>query len=479
MILGIREGADMGVVQTTVRISEIELKGFKNTQYGRIIMPSAGNKDYFSKTADILGIYGQNGSGKTAVIEAMEFVQTLLTGRPLSREVVHYISKDMETCTITVKFIIQTVSKKTMAEYSVQLKRISKSEFEIEHESLCSAAWTGVKFESKKTLIDYGLHSEGPTFTPKYRLEDLIRENDENKVNLSVAKKIARKDLVSFIFGPEGRGVFISASEGASEDYAYIIHSLYQYAGMNLFVISNARAGAISMDFMIPFAFRLDLGERIAKGDLLIRLDEPSVISKEHFEMARKILHEMNVVLDAMIPGLSIGIYDFGEQLLERGEEGHRVELISKRGEITIPLKYESEGIIKIISVLNALMCVYNNASMCLIIDELDAGVYEYLLGELLSVFEKGARGQLIFTSHNLRALEMIHKSSIVFSTTNPSNRYIRLQNIKSNHNLRDMYLRSIVLGGQKEAIYEETDSVEIGRAFRRAGKAVRDGGQD
>ncbi|MDR0923763.1 MAG: ATP-binding protein [Hungatella sp.] len=469
----------MGVVQTMVRISEIELKGFKNTQYGRIIMPSAGNKDFFSKTADILGIYGQNGSGKTAVIEAMEFVQTLLTGRPLSKEAVHYISKDAETCTITVKFIIQADSKKAMAEYSVQLKRISKSEFEIIHETLSSAAWSGEKFESKKNVIDFGLHSEGPIFTPKYRLEDLIRENDENKVNLSVAKKIAGKDLVSFIFGPEGRGVFLSAADGASQDYAYIIQSIYQYAGMNLFVISNAHAGAISMDFMIPFAFRLDLGEKIAKGDLIIRLDEPSVISKEHFEIAGQIFQEMNIVLDAMIPGLSIGIYDFGEQLLERGETGHRVELISKRGDITIPLKYESEGIIKIISVLNALMCVYNNPSMCLIIDELDAGVYEYLLGELLSVFEKGARGQLIFTSHNLRALEMIHKSSIVFSTTNPANRYIRLQNIKSNHNLRDMYLRSIVLGGQKEAIYAETDSVEIGRAFRRAGKAVRDGGQD
>jgi energy-coupling factor transporter ATP-binding protein EcfA2 len=469
----------MGVIQTMVRISEIELKEFKNTKYGRIMMPSAGSKDFFSKTADILGIYGQNGSGKTAVIEAMGVVQTLLTGRPLSKEVVHYISKDAETCTITVKFIIQTDCKKAMAEYSVQFKRISKIDFEIIHETLCSSAWTGDKFESKKTVIDYGLHSEGPIFTPKYRLEDLIRENIENKVNLSVAKKLARKDLVSFIFGPEGRGVFLSAADDAFEDYAYIIQSIYQYAGMNLFVISNAHAGAISMNFMIPFAFRVDLGEKIAKGDLLIRLDEPSVISQEHFKIAGQILHEMNIVLDAMIPGLSIGIYDFGEQLLERGETGHRVELISKRGDITIPLKYESEGIIKIISVLNALMCVYNNPSMCLIIDELDAGVYEYLLGELLSVFEKGARGQLIFTSHNLRALEMIHKSSIVFSTTNPSNRYIRLQNIKSNHNLRDMYLRSIVLGGQKEGIYAETDSVEIGRAFRRAGKAVRDGGQD
>lgn len=467
------------MIQAAVRISEIELKGFKNTQYGRIVMPSSGNKDFFSKTADILGIYGQNGSGKTAVIEAMGFIQALLTGLPLSKETVHYISKEEETCTITVKFVIQTDSKKAMAEYSVQLKRNSKNEFEIIREILSGAAWNGERFESKKTVIDYDLHSDGIIFTPKYRLEALVRENDENKVNLSVAKKIARKDLVSFIFGPEGRPVFLSAADGASEDYAFIIEALYQYAGMNLFVISSAHAGAISMDFMIPFAFRLDLGERIAKGDLLIRLDEPSVISKEHFQMAQQIIHEMNVVIDTIIPGLSIGIYDLGRQLLEWGETGHKVELISKRGEIIIPLKYESEGIIKIVSVLNALMCVYNNASMCLIIDELDSGVYEYLLGELLSVFEKGAKGQLIFTSHNLRALEMLNKNSIVFSTTNPSNRYIRLQNIKSNHNLRDMYLRSIVLGGQKETVYEETDSVEIGRAFRRAGKAVGDGGQN
>ena len=49
----------------------------------------------------------------------------------------------------------------------------------------------------------------------------------------------------------------------------------------------------------------------------------------------------------------------------------------------------------------------------------------------------------------------------------------IRLQNVQTNNNLRDLYLRSLTLGGQKEEMYEETDSVAIGRAFRRAGKAV------
>ena len=177
--------------------------------------------------------------------------------------------------------------------------------------------------------------------------------------------------------------------------------------------------------------------------------------------------------MKSVIPGMEVKIHDFGEQLLESGTVGHKVELLSSRGDILIPLKYESEGIIKIISFLNILICVYNNPSMCLVIDELDSGVFEYLLGELLSVFSDGGNGQLIFTSHNLRALEMLNKQSILFSTANPENRYIRLQKVQANNNLRDMYLRSLTLGGQKEQMYEETDSVLIGRAFRSAGKAV------
>ena len=115
----------------------------------------------------------------------------------------------------------------------------------------------------------------------------------------------------------------------------------------------------------------------------------------------------MNIVLKNVIPGMEVEVHNFGEQLLDNGDTGYKIELLSKRGEISIPLKYESEGIVKIVSFLNVLICVYNNPSMCLVIDELDSGVFEYLLGELLAVFSDGGKGQLIFTSHNLRALEM------------------------------------------------------------------------
>ena len=62
-------------------------------------------------------------------------------------------------------------------------------------------------------------------------------------------------------------------------------------------------------------------------------------------------------------------------------------------------------------------------------------------------------------------------KGFIAFTTTNPDNRYIRLKDIKTNHNLRDFYYRDIVLGEQDEPVYEPTNSYEIALAFREAGE--------
>lgn len=463
---------------TLVRICVIELKGFKNTQYGLVEMPATLNETYFSKKADVLGIYGQNGSGKTAVIEAMEFVQKLLTGGSLGDETVQYISKTLNHCSITITFVVTVHDKQSKVEYTIELKRTDDDNFQITGESLSASAWSNDKFERKKTLLCFS-STEKMRFTPLFRYQELVSNSEENKINFAVAYKIAQKEHRSFIFNHESRKLFLAMPKEITADYADIIHTLYRYARVNLFVISNVHSGSISMNLMIPFTFRLEMGETITKGDLPIRLDGPSLISKKYYEMVQKILSEMNIVLHTLIPGLSIEVYNLGEQLLENGQTGYRIQLVSKRGEVIIPLKYESEGIIKIISVLNALVCIFNAPSMCLIIDELDAGIYEYLLGELLSAFQKSAKGQLIFTSHNLRALEMLHKSSIVFSTANPKHRYMRLQNVKTNNNLRDLYLRSITLGGQKEEVYAETDTVEIGRAFRRAGRAVKDGGKN
>ena len=84
---------------------------------------------------------------------------------------------------------------------------------------------------------------------------------------------------------------------------------------------------------------------------------------------------------------------------------------------------------------------------------------------------QEKAKGQLIFTSHNLRPLEVLENEFLIYTTVNPENRYIKSAYIKNTQNTRLSYLRSIKLGGQKEKLYNETNIYEMELAMRRAGR--------
>jgi hypothetical protein len=114
---------------------------------------------------------------------------------------------------------------------------------------------------------------------------------------------------------------------------------------------------------------------------------------------------------------------------------------------------------------------MYNSHNVIVAIDEIDAGIFEYLLGEIFLVLKEEAKGQLLFTSHNLRPLEILNPYQVVFTTANPLARYLVMTKTSKKINLRDFYLRSIELGGQKENVYTSTDPFEISRAFRLAGR--------
>ena len=69
-----------------VRIVESELKNFKNVKYGDIKYVNYSNTEYRAEleASDINGIYGQNGSGKTAIIEALDILQHIMSGNTIA-----------------------------------------------------------------------------------------------------------------------------------------------------------------------------------------------------------------------------------------------------------------------------------------------------------------------------------------------------------------------------------------------------------
>lgn len=221
----------------------------------------------------------------------------------------------------------------------------------------------------------------------------------------------------------------------------------------------------------LPLAFKYKEKNSEAVGNFLLPLNKPVSIPEEATGLVKNIIDNMNIVLQQLVPGLTIGVVDLGPAVSKEGKIGRLIQLMSLKNEKAIPFQYESEGIKKIVSILQLLIVVYNNSSITVAIDEFDSGIFEYLLGELLNIISEKGKGQLIFTSHNLRPLETIDKGFIAFTTTNPDNRYIRMTNVKVNNNLRDFYYRDIVLGEQSEPVYSPTNNYEIALAFREAGE--------
>ena len=52
-------------------------------------MPNTVNKVLSADKAEILGIYGQNGSGKTAIVDALYFLQKVMVGIDLDLSLIH------------------------------------------------------------------------------------------------------------------------------------------------------------------------------------------------------------------------------------------------------------------------------------------------------------------------------------------------------------------------------------------------------
>ncbi len=457
-----------------VRLSSLTLNNIKNVKSGTIYLPSANDKSLTIGGAEVLGIYGQNGSGKTAIVDTLFFLQMIMIGQEIDQSISDYIDVDEDKAEIIAEFKIFGGDIVYEAGYHLCLEK-RDSAIVIEREYLNCAINQNGNRTNKNIFVDYQRTEADCIFKPQKRLDELVGKDKEVKTDLIVARKLAEKRNCSYIFGESSREIFIKGQDGDFKNYSSVICALFSFALKDLFVIRNTHSGMITANFLLPMAFRIENNKMGAKGDFAIPLMEPVVLDATRKDILDEIVAQINTVLYTIIPGMRIDVKDYGKQALDSGEDGWKVELMSIReGKKPIPIRMESEGIIKIISILNVLIQAFGNPSICLVIDELDAGIFEYMLGELLDIFVKSAKGQLIFTSHNLRALEMLDKESIMFSTVNPENRYIHMKSVKDSNNLRSMYIRCITLGGQDETIYEETDSLKIARAFRKAGRSIR-----
>jgi hypothetical protein len=469
-----------------IRLTAIVLENFKNVGHGRIVLASPGF-DPEQWSADIVGIYGQNGSGKTSVIMALNVLKSIWgTGRPPAfcgecvavgkdsfvvavDAVAHDAAGEFPDCSFTYRVEVAVLSGTP----SVVAEKLSYR----------SAA------EPKpvlRTAFEQVADSDPGSVRPKVSWDALRALDRGVATDLHVAWRLARADGRSLLFSEEFGQVLQAilsicharlSEEGSLSKSACkareevllpsvdIRSELVRFATEGLAVVSSGRQAEPTFN-VLRISTHVGADKRHADSYLTVDISKPVMVNEEELAVLKTTVNTVGTVLGALVPGLTLGLKSLGRMLADDGSTAEAIELIASRGGVSVPLRAESEGIKKLVSILVLLIDVYARPDVCVAIDELDSGVFEFLLGEVLQVLQDHGRGQLVFTAHNLRPLETLAKTSLVFTTTNPANRYVSFRGSKASNNLRSQYLRAINLGGQPETIYAPTSKYEIDSAF-------------
>ena len=452
-----------------VRINKITIRDVKSVTHGVIHFDTAD--DLRNENASIMGIYGQNGSGKTAVVEMLDIVKHIFRGDPIPSKYLELIAKGKDACVFKVELVMFNVAGNLDLVVSYECKLESRRDP------------NSPKDKPKDIIaITYEKLSFNGGNLGEYTIADefIIAETDETcdvllpTSNLALSldirgdqeliwqKKLALFGGRSFVFSDP----LEDAIKGRSD--MFLVHStlllLSIFSLSSLFVINEPQGN--------EFIFHTLIGTKtggVLHTDQISLSGNVQVLSKSYIVAVEKSMPTINAILSSIIPGLKIDLLKNKLSLLDK--ETYEVEfIVSREGLGTFPLRNESLGIKKIISFLSLFIHAYNTPSAILVVDEMDASIFEYLLGDLLEMFALYGKGQLIFTSHNLRPLEKLNDKSICFTTTDPSNRYTQLTT-KEGSNLRNEYFRAIALGTQDAELYNGKNKHTLAHALSKAGR--------
>ena len=437
------------------RFLSIEIQNVKNIGNGKLSVngftEKKGWSGYNCEKADVLGIYGQNGSGKTSVIDALIILKLLISGEVFYNQernenyLSNFITLNKNSIHLSATFLISDETESNIIEYDVTIAAKNKVEFYIDKENFYVHPLNSVKSIGK---IEYTVDS--PTLIePKSLHKALDKDSKDNIVTMKLCNLLNKSSCTSFIFNRQKEKI----------ENLYNIDEVFNY-------IKYFQKYMISNFIVVPQDFKYR--EEEYSG---FQIFSPQSLSSDKTEKASAYTKGLDTVINSIIPDLHLSLKILGQQLSKNGEIENVVEFVSNRNDLEIPLRYESEGIKKLISILDVLILMHNNSDIFVAIDNLDTNIFEYLLCEILSMLSESGQGQLLFTSHNLYPLEILNKDSIYFTTTNKDNRFIHFKYVKPNHNLRDQYLKTIRLGGQDEDIYIQKKTGKIRLAFHSVGK--------
>ena len=400
-------------------LTSYSVKGIKNLDklitldfYKKTIKKNLNTQEY-----NLKGIYGVNGSGKSAIVTSVKILKNLLSNSDyLNNPIIQQnldalINKQTKELFLSADFILK-VSKPTFFRYSITLAKNDLGKYVIDSE----------EFSTKKSISSTLLNTiyqvkkgEIVSNSPSKDQSNAVEKLKEKTVNL------LETSTLSVLFIEKIIVPFLKQDTKKYPDILNILAIPFLLSGYIYVYLDDSDD---HRDYLIS-----SLLDRIQDNEKF-KKEMSSVLNRgldhdKHINVLRvsknRIRKSKYKTFEKSIMQLQKFLYIFKPELknieIDKKEEGNTwiCDLIMVYDSYKVHAEYESTGINKLIRLFAYLKEMVNGNVV--FIDELDSNLHDVYLCALLEYLMEYGEGQLCFTTHNVGPMDVLRqrKKSIDF----------------------------------------------------------------
>lgn len=387
----------------------LKISGIKNIEEDIQIQfyKKTMDKNFDPEKYRVKAIYGENGSGKTAIVTAVYILRQLMcsesylsesTNQKFLREI---INKKTEKFQIEAEYREYDSPDNSIYKYQIEISKRKTDRYVVKSESLWikSGNYAAAKYRIVYTCEDgeiIGVNAPSIEEALKRKTANLLEtrtllcaviNNFDEFLEVKMEKEFAIPLLKGMLFA-----VFLQASIEESDQ-----HNLY---------------------FMQQVAYDSDDSDSVLNDVLQQILDllnerqrhSEKAVHKDDFKEYEKTVKQMESFIKCFKHDLQTIEIDKREN-----KEYFECKLVMRYEDYAVDIEFESTGIKKLMRLFDYIQ--FATQGGIVFIDEMDSNINDVYLCKLIEFFMRYGKGQLCFTTHNTSPMAVLRegKNSIDF----------------------------------------------------------------
>ena len=413
-----------------------------------------------TKTNQFISIYGENGSGKTNIVELFKLLQQSTMSR----------ATDIAMNKMPKEF--WKIQEEMSEQLPTEIRQIFQLSFNLKEYRMLD--------EEEATEIEYGFKINNKDGFYYIKFDDEIIEEklyymagkqraylfQINKENNKITKNLNKNIFINEKYNEE----LIDGIDKYWGKYTFLSLLSFETIEKNKDYIDNNISKNIIevIDRILLMTVHVDKGalKIIPNGFVKVRKlnnIQKGIVKKDKLPEIKKYENVLNIFFTQAYADIKEVKYEINEK-----EDRIHYELYFNKmigGQIkSIPSRLESDGTRRILNQFDTI--IGSLLGETVILDEIDNGIHDVLMKNIIMSIKDEITGQLIITTHNTLLLEILPKENIyILSTDYNGNKTINSIKeygikIQKNNNARDLYFKG-VFGGIPTTNYIDFEEIK------------------